>query len=314
MLIFYWLGNHGWKVAVYQLWHTVRASVKESTWTAYDRRGAAYVKWCNARGRKNRWHSAETLAAYIADLGVSRKWGGVWSEIGSLGKWFEVWGVPFPGKDVLVKRALTGLKKLQKSRVTKKKPIKIFHLLEWAKKTRVSGYKKILVRNMVLFLLGFFVGLRVAELVKLRWKDVSITGEVVVVKVRRVKGAQQRERWSVMPGKNRVLRVDIWLRRWRKLISHKGQDFVFPGRSSHLGPAQVRKVVKDLVLVSGEKSVNYSSHSLRRGGAQFLERSGGDLQDLRAFGGWRGKYSPFEYLGSRLGAKIRAARKIAQAL
>ena len=56
---------------------------------------------------------------------------------------------------------------------------------------------------------------------------------------------------------------------------------------------------------------NYSLHSLCRGGAQLLELLGGSLDDLRAFGGWMGDRSPFEYLGTRMGAKIRAARKLA---
>lgn len=238
----------------------------------------------------------------------------MWSEIASVKKWFELKGVGFPKDDLLIDRALIGLKKMQKSRVNKKKPIKVSHLVAWARKTHKMSFPKLRVRNMVMFLLGFFAGLRVAELVKLRWKDAKCRKGVVILRVRRVKGAQQKERWPILPGKSRVIRVGEWLKRWFRVTPHKARDFIFAGRNTHISTSQVRRLVKELVTESGEKSDKFSSHSLRRGGAQFLEKAGGDLQDLRAFGGWRGKYSPYEYLGSRLGAKIRAAQKIAKNL
>ena len=164
---------------------------------------------------------------------------------------------------------------------------------------------------MVLFLLGFFAGLRVAELVKLRWKNVCCKNKVVILRVRRVKGAQAKERWPILPRKDKLVEVSRWLSRWWRRVNHKKRDFLFSGRKGHMSPNQVQILVKELVQESGDNVMKFSSHSLRRGGAQFLERAGGDLQDLRAFGGWRGKYSPYEYLGSRLGAKLRAAQKIA---
>ena len=184
-------------------------------------------------------------------------------------------GVEFPKNDVLVKRVLVGLKKLQKSRVNKKKPIKVAQLEKWAIKTKKLKFPKIRVRNMLLYLLGFFAGLRVSELVKLRWKDVRCRNGVVILSVRRVKRAQQKERWPILPGKNKIVRVAGWLRKWFKLTSHKAKDFIFSGRNSHLSVGQVRHLVKELVTESGEKCEKFSSHSLRRGGAQFGESRGG---------------------------------------
>jgi len=227
------------------------------------------MRWCKARGRSNKWSHAETLAAYIADLGVSRKWEGVWSEIASVGKWFELERVVFPGKDPLVKKALVGLKKMQKSRVNKKSPVKIAHLRAWAARTKKLKFPKRRVQSMVLFLLGFFAGLRVAELVKLRWKNVSCKNKVVILRVRRVKGAQAKERWPILPGKDRLVDVARWLGRWWREGNHKKREFLFPGRKGHLSPNQVRILVKELVQESGDNVMKFSSHSLHRRGAQF---------------------------------------------
>ena len=55
-----------------------------------------------------------TVSAYVSVLGQTRKWAGVYAIIGSLSKWFELQGYVFPRSDVLVARALVGVKKMQK--------------------------------------------------------------------------------------------------------------------------------------------------------------------------------------------------------
>ena len=147
--------------------------------------------------------------------------------------------------------------------------MKIAHLKAWAAKTKKLKFPKQQVQSMVLFLLGFFVGLRVAELVKLRWKDVSCKNKVVILRVRRVKGAQAKERWPILPGKDRLVEVARWLGRWWRESNHKKREFLFSGRKGHLSPNQVWILVKELVQESGDNVMKFSSHSLRRGGLSF---------------------------------------------
>lgn len=132
---------------------------------------------------------------------------------------------------------------------------------------------------------------------------------VVLVKVRRLKGMHRRELWPIFRNRWPSLQVADWLWKWQGPSGR--DDFVFAGRKGHVSSALVRQVVKSVVHLSGEQVKDYLLHSLCRGGAQLLELLGGLLDDLRAFGGWMGDRSPFEYLGTQMGAKICAARKLA---
>lgn len=66
--------------------------------------------------------------------------------------------------------------------------------------------------------------------------------------------------------------------------------FVIPGSKGHLKPihyVQFTKVFRTLVLETGRKAEEYSSHSFRRGGATYAFECGVPDHYIRMLGGWR---------------------------
>jgi len=259
---------------------------------------------------RGEWREDVVLAAYVAYLGSFRKWGGVKTVLEGLKTWFRLVGAVYPGESEVVARAFGGVKKRQKGRVNKKEPVRVWML----KRVSEGVNSRIGVRNLALLLVGFFALLRVSELVQVKWSDVYWSGEGVLVRVRRAKGADKAEWWPLVVREEvevcpvRCLRV--W---WRLCGRPKGNGFVFPGRGKgrHLSEGQVRKVVKGELEKVGVRGDRFSSHSLRRGGAQLLDMRQAPLSELQGMGGWRSEKSPYEYLGTRIGAKFRAAKRMA---
>ena len=146
------------------LWDTVCASVKEDTWKGYERVRRVYLEWCRKVGMGEEWGEDVVLAAYVAHLGVFRKWRGIRAVLKGLKAWFRLTGIPYPREAEVVKRAFAGVKKRQKGRVNKKEPVRIWMLRRVSRGT--EGKRG--VRNLLLLLVGFFVLLRVSELVKIK--------------------------------------------------------------------------------------------------------------------------------------------------
>jgi integrase len=302
------LGNAKWKEAKRDLVDTLARSVQTATWKGYFKKGDKYLKWCKERGVEGKCGNEVVIAAYIAFLGKSRLWGGIRTELEGLKGWFRLVGVPFDPKSELVKRAFLGVKKTQLGRVTKKKPIRI----TWLKKMGGEKRGRLGKRNMTLMLVGFFALLRVSELMTLRWKDVVFKRKGMVLKIRRAKGASEREKWPILFNKDRRICAVRWLKEWKGLTDSKDKDFLFPGRmGSHLGFGSARRIIKKELGILGRREGKYSSHSLRRGGAQFLDLQHGTMREQQGLGGWRSDTAPHEYLGTKWGSKLDAATKMA---
>eukprot|EP00026_Physarum_polycephalum_P005340 Phypoly_transcript_05372.p2 GENE.Phypoly_transcript_05372~~Phypoly_transcript_05372.p2 ORF type:complete len:265 (+),score=16.15 Phypoly_transcript_05372:978-1772(+) len=262
-------------------------------------------------GVRDRWKEETVVATYVAWLGSYRKWGGVRTEMEGVKAWFSLQGVDYPGDTEVVGRAMTGIKKLQAGRVVKKEPVRLWMLRKVAR--GVKG--KMGVRNLTIMLVGFFALLRISELVVLRWKDIYWVAKGVLIRVRRSKGASTAEWWPVFFRDEQGICPVRCLRVWWVLSGREGGDnFIFPGRNAgnYLSHSQVRRVIKSELEGVGVQSEKFSSHSLRRGGAQLLDMRQAPMQELQGLGGWKSESAPYEYLGTRIGAKFSAAARLAR--
>jgi hypothetical protein len=88
-----------------------------------------------------------------------------------------------------------------------------------------------------------------------------------------------------------------WVKEWRQLTDHKNKDFLFPGQQRfHLGFSSAWQIIKKVLGVLGRKEAKFSSYSLRRGGAQYLDLRHGMMREQQGLGGWRSDSAPHEYL------------------
>ena len=127
---------------------------------------------------------------------------------------------------------------------------------------RVEGKRG--VRNLLLLLVGFFVLLRVSELVKIKWSDVYWSGVGALIRVRRAKGVARAEWWLLVRREEKGVCSVRCLRVWWRMEGKLKKGFVFPGRREkrHLSERQVKKVVKAELRKVGVVEDRFSFHSL----------------------------------------------------
>ena len=162
------------------------------------------------------------------------------------------------------------------------------------------------LRNKALLLVGFWFGLRASSLVQLTAEQVTIDMEqqppAMTLYLASSKTDQQAR------GEEKTLRmlqhlcpvsamID-WLS-----ISHIEQGFVFSKVSrwaevsvTGLLPNSLNKLLRNVLRAAGiEHAEQYSSHSLRRGAANWIADNGGDLHAMMSWIGWKDVKSALRY-------------------
>lgn len=127
------------------------------------------------------------------------------------------------------------------------------------------------LRDKLLLGLMYATGLRVSEVVRLRWQEIDF--ERRTVRVTRGKG--ERDRQVMLPASFEGL-----LRRRAKMAA--GADFVFPGlpESRHLSPRSAQRAFERARVVAGIKKT-VGCHSLRHSFATHLVESGTDIRFIQ---------------------------------
>ncbi len=126
------------------------------------------------------------------------------------------------------------------------------------------------VRNRGLILIGFRHGLRVSELVDLRWdQDVDLEqGRLLVRRLKR--------------GRSGIHKLaDDELELLTKLRAVAGSEFVFPGRSGRMSRSNVNRMLKDAGQRAGLPRV--TPHQLRHACGYELAMRGTDTRRLQVY-------------------------------
>lgn len=154
-----------------------------------------------------------------------------------------------------------------------RQPDTVFPVLDLPSITRcIDVAWQVSTRDGLLFELAYSLGLRVGELVSLRWGDFDFSAGTI-----RVRGKGNKER--VLP-----LSADLSHRVFRHIQSHSFEDFVFKNRKNRpLSVRNVQYIFKKLFKIAGLRSGKYSTHSLRRTAATHLLDSGATVRDVQAF-------------------------------
>ena len=174
----------------------------------------------------------------------------------------------------------------------------------WAIRIRLHTRERL--RDLALFNMAIDSKLRACDLVRLRIRDVTQSGQVAkraIVMQRKTKRPVQFEITD-----QARLAVERWITD-RRLESH---DYLFPSRkdtTTHISTRQYAKLLKDWVADVGLDPKSYGTHSLRRTKATLIYRRTRNLRAVQLLLGHAKVESTVRYLGVELDDALEIAEQ-----
>jgi site-specific recombinase XerD len=242
----------------------IAASLSEGTKKGYQQDIAHFEAWGGSIPA-----SAETIAAYLADLATTYKTATIVRRVTGLSKAHDAMGAANPTKSELVRATLRGIKRTIGTASREAKPVlreDLFQMLE------CMGDSTKDMRDKALLLLGFAGAFRRSELVGLDVADIEHVRQGIVVTLRRSKTDQE--------GRGYKLGIPFGRSRWCPVkhladwLDHAKIEAgpIFRGINRHghvadqrLSGEAVSIIVKERAAAAGFDPNAYSGHSLRAG-------------------------------------------------
>jgi site-specific recombinase XerD len=229
-------------------------------------------------------------------------------------------GFESPTNNVQFIELLSGLKRrLAKPRVPKE-PFELAHiksLIDIVDFTSITD-----VRNILLIVLAFYAFLRVSELMDIRWSDVLVTEEFLQLYISKSKSDQLRDGNTVVIARiggkycpialleyylkiacnsiteKRYLFCKIHLVKGKRCLNH----------SQCMTYSNIRDIVKSKAEQIGLNSAEFSTHSMRAGGATLAANSGVVDRLFQRHGRWRSVQSKDAYVKDSISCRLSVTK------
>lgn len=274
----------------------------------------------------------DSIARYLAAHAESLSLNTLKHRLAALSRWHQEHGFPDPTKAPKIRQVLKGIRALHPAQEKRAKPLEL-DILEQTSDWLVQATAAAILRgdagsalrhtrNRALVLLGFWRGFRSDELASLCIEFIEIKpGEGMTCYLPRSKGDRQLEgRKFSCPALSRLCPVEA-VEDWLALSKLKdGPLFRKIDRWGHLSasgllPGSIIPMLRQFLAQAGIADADaFSSHSLRRGFAQWAGSSGWDIRELMTYVGWRDIKAAMRYLdGVDVGLKARFEQGLDQA-
>ncbi|MGE4369408.1 site-specific integrase [Azospira oryzae] len=256
----------------------------------------------------------DSIARYLAAYAESLSLNTLKHRLAALSRWHQDHGFPDPTKAPKIRQLLKGIRTLHPAQEKRAKPLEleILHgVTDWLTTATAAAVRQgdtagtlRLKRDRALVLLGFWRGFRSDELANLRIEFIEIKpGEGLTCFLPRSKGDRNLEGRSYScPALSRLCPVEA-VEDWLALSQlTAGPLFRKIDRWGHLSeaeltPSSIIPILRRLLSQAGVADADaFSSHSLRRGFAQWAGMSGWDLRELMNYVGWRDVKAAMRYL------------------
>jgi len=258
--------------------------------------------------------TAYTVARYLAEHAETYRLSTLRLHLAALARWHADNGFADPTRSPLVHKVLRGIRAKHAVPQKRARPLQL-DLLEgvsdWLLNAQASARKhgrrtELLrrSRDRALLLLGFWRAFRSDELANMRIEEVEAQrGKGLTCRPRKTKTTGEGEdRAFHCPALSRLCPVEAYLD-WIELSGLKTGP-VFPGidrwgrvSTSHMLSKAVLPLLRRILHEAGaEEAASYSSHSLRRGFANWASSNGWDLKELMEHVGWRDVNSALRYV------------------
>lgn len=251
------------------------------------------------------------LTTYAPELAAST----LELRLAALAKWHKTQGFPDPTKGELVKRFLAGIRTIHGTKQKQALPLSIEHLRAMVasleaqyKKARADGDLPGLLRasrDKALLLIGFWRGFRSDEL-----RGMSVEGVTVYRGVRMEVFVQRSKTDRLATGKTyevpaliECCPVDAYCRWVEDAGIARGAVFRSIANNGRLGTESIdrKSVGRILARIASDAKieVHFTSHSMRRGFANWAVDQGWSLKELMEYVGWKGASNAARYVSSK---------------
>ena len=266
-----------------------------NTWRARRSQWRRFGEFCELYELRTIPATVETICLYITYLTKSVKYVTIVNYLSGVWTMHDYYGVPHVDRtSFLIRMTLQGAKRLLGAEADRAAPILPSDLREMYKCIDVRATGDLVFWAAVT--LSFRCLLRKSHVTAsphvLRAGDVSFESRGMVVTVRSSKTIQSRERKFIIPvveSPGCVLCPVRWVRKLMRRLRLSPCDPLFMEVSPQARPLTYNGYNNQLKAVCAKAGLigQFSTHSLRRGGATFLSSIGIPLQDIRVYGDWR---------------------------
>ena len=265
----------------------------------------------------------DSVARYLADHAETLSNNTLEQRLAALARWHTDQGFVDPTKDPLVRQVLRGIRTIHPAIEKRARPLQLELLQaidQWLEREiaaaaarQQAGAILRLKRDRSLLLLGFWRGFRGDELLAMLVENVDLRpGVGMAWSLSRTKTHQHQGTSFSMPALSRLCPVTAY-EGWITAAGHtEGSVFRSIDRWGHLGPNGLHPnslipLLRRLFEQAGvPEPEGFSSHSLRRGFANWATDNGWDLKSLMEHVGWRDVKSAMRYIdGSEQTARLR---------
>ncbi|TFW20098.1 site-specific integrase [Duganella callida] len=254
--------------------------------------------------------TADSIASYLAHYADTLAINTLQQRLAALAQWHADQGFADPTKSPLVRKVLKGIRTLHPAQEKQARPLQLEQLravvnwLDAAAAGAEPAAKLRHLRDKALLLLGFWRGFRGDELTRLRVEHVqAVAGKGMTCFLPYSKGDRQaRGKTFKAPALASLCPVDAYLDWVGAAGLRDGPVFRGVDRWGNVSPVglHINSLVPLLRAVFSAAAVpfadEYSSHSLRRGFANWASSSGWDLKTLMEYVGWRDVHSAMRYV------------------
>lgn len=258
--------------------------------------------------------TADSIARYLADHADTLSINTLRQRLAALAQWHLDQGFPDPTKTPVVRKVFRGIRALHPAQEKRAKPLQLEQLdqvtrwldlaAEAARGAGERGTELRHLRNKALLLLGFWRGFRGDELTRLMVEHVEVMpGEGMTCYFPQTKGDRQYRGSSFKaPALSRLCPVDAYIAWAESAKLTAGPVFRAIDRWGHVSDSGLhvdslapllRVILADAGIASAD---SYSSHSLRRGFANWATSNGWDVKTLMEYVGWKNVHSAMRYV------------------
>jgi site-specific recombinase XerD len=255
--------------------------------------------------------SADGVARYLAQHAEQLSIATLRHRLAALSHWHQDQGFADPTKTSLVRKTLKGILALHPAKPQQAVPLQIdqlTHAVAWldtAMLTCDPAERLRFTRNKALLLLGFWRGFRSDELISLEAQNVELVpGQGMICFLPRTKGGSPTGRTALqsaclVPSVSRCTAYTAWTD-----LAEIEDGPVFRGvnRWGHISAQglhanSITPLLRSILEQAGLLSAGaFSSHSLRRGFANWANDNGWDVRSLMEYVGWRDMKSAMRYI------------------
>lgn len=273
---------------------------------------ASAVKHFEVEGRGALPASSEAVATYLAQFAESLAINTLRARLAGLSRWHKDHGFVDPTKSPLVSQVLKGIRTAHNVPEKQARPIEfelVARVSDWLRQECQDlapsdpRYLRA-ARDQAILLIGFWRGFRSDELTRLKFEHISVSpGVGMQCYLAYSKGDREAAgRAFFCPALPKLCPVTAF-EQWRQASGQTvGPVFRKIDQWGHvsargMAAGSIIPWLRNLFTSSGvQDAQTYSSHSLRRGFANWANSSGWDIKELMTYVGWTDINSAMRYL------------------